>query len=59
VENKILIGTLTDRHSDHLVIDGVKIEVTEGVCPPTSSLSTRLWRWPTRSKTTRELPHGA
>ncbi len=29
MENKILIGTLTECHADHLIISGVKIEVTE------------------------------
>ena len=38
MENKILIGTLTECHADHLIISGVKIEVTEraSVDPPES-----------------------
>jgi hypothetical protein len=31
METKTLIGTLTDRHRDHLVVAGVRIEATAGV----------------------------
>ena len=31
METKTLVGALTDRHRDHLVIAGVRIEVPEGV----------------------------
>ena len=31
MENKILIGTLTERHSDHLIVSGLKIDMMERV----------------------------
>ena len=31
MENQILIGTLTERHPDHLVVSGARIDVTERV----------------------------
>ena len=29
LENRILIGTLTEHHPDHLIVSGVRIDVTE------------------------------
>jgi hypothetical protein len=31
MENEILVGTLTERYSDHLIVSGVKIDMTERV----------------------------
>jgi len=31
MENKVLIGTLTERHPNYLIVSGVRIDVTERV----------------------------
>ena len=42
METKTLIGTLTDRHRDHLVIAGVRIEVSEDVSAEQFSIGASL-----------------
>ena len=42
MENKILIGTLTECHADHLIISGVKIDVTERVSVDQFPIGTSL-----------------
>jgi hypothetical protein len=57
LENKILIGTLTEHHPDHLIVSGVRIDVTERVSVEQFPIGTKLVSRPrTRSKATRGLP---
>jgi hypothetical protein len=57
LENRILIGTLTEHHPDHLIVSGVRINVTERVSVEQFPIGTKLVsRSRTRSKATRGLP---